>query len=128
MEEKTTTGRSTMTAIECKITRHYSCQSSWVVYVVTCLDCQLQYFGQTFQTMAARHYGHRREAKTGADGLGQHFLEFHGVGLDLNKMEDLANCLENFQLQIMGSVLPPQRRSQPAKSDLRLTYRKDLDA
>jgi hypothetical protein len=107
MEEKTTTVRSTMTAREYKITRHYDCQSTWVVYVVTCIDCQVKYVGQTTQTMAARHYGHRREVRTGADGLGRHFLEEHGVGLDLSKKEDLATCLASFHLQVMGSVKPP---------------------
>ena len=96
MDEKTTSVRITRTNREYQIKRHYNCQSSWVVYVVTCLDCQIQYIGQTIQTMTARHYGHRREVKTGADGLGQYFL--HGVGMDLNKKEDLAS------LQIMGSL------------------------
>ena len=96
MDEKTTSVRITRTNREYQIKRHYNCQSSWVVYVVTCVDCQIQYIGQTIQTMTARHYGHRREVKTGADGLGQYFL--HGVGMDLNKKEDLAS------LQIMGSL------------------------
>jgi hypothetical protein len=120
MEEKTTTVRSTMTAREYKITRHYDCQSTWVVYVVTCIDCQVQYVGQTTQTMAARHYGHRREVRTGADGLGRHFLEEHGVGLDLSKKEDLATCLESFHLQVMGSVKPPATPEEEPACQYRL--------
>ena len=54
------------------------------------------------------------------DGLGQHFLEVHGVGLDLNKKEDLANCLQNFQLQIMGSVRPPATPEEEPACQIRL--------
>ena len=70
--------------------------------------------------MAARHYGHRREVKTGADGLGQHFLLVHGVGLDLNKKDDLATCLKNFSLQIMGSVRPPATAEEEPACQQRL--------
>ena len=99
--------KSTMTNREYNIRRHYNCQSTWVVYVVTCTACQIQYIGQTKQTMSARHYGHRTEVKQGVDGLGRHFNEVHGVGKDLAKKDDLARCLESFHLQVIGSVRPP---------------------
>ena len=99
--------RSTKTGREYSIKRHYNCHSTWVIYVVTCRHCQVQYTGQTTQTMVGRHYGHRREVKTGADGLGRHFLEVHGLGLDLAKKEDLEQCLQSFHLQIIASVRPP---------------------
>ena len=57
--------------------------------------------------MVGRHYGHRNEVKTGADGLGRYFKDVHGVGLDLAKKEDLAKCLQPFHLQIIASVKPP---------------------
>ena len=107
MEEETTVVRSTRTGRQYTIKRHYNCQSSWVIYVVTCLACQVQYIGQTTQTMVRRHYGHRTEVKGGLDGLGRHFKDVHGVGLDLYKKEDLARCLESFHLQVIASVRPP---------------------
>ena len=57
--------------------------------------------------MVARRYGHRSEVKLGADGLGRHFKEMHGVGKDLLKKEELAACLESSHLQVLGSVRPP---------------------
>ena len=54
-----------------------------------------------------RTYGHRQEVKGGLDGLGRHFLEVHGAGLDLKKKDDLAICLQSFPLQIIPSVRPP---------------------
>ena len=112
MEEMTDTVKSTRTGREYRVKRHYDCQSSWVVYVVTCLDCQVQYIGQTIQTMVGRHYGHRNEVKGGLDGLGRHFLEVHGGGLDLSKKDDLARCLQSFQLTVIGSVRPPATPEQ----------------
>ena len=107
MDEVTTQVKSTHTDREYNIRRHYNCKSSWVIYVVTCEECKIQYTGQTRQTMAARHYGHRSEVKQGADGLGRHFKDVHGVGKDLTRKEDLAQCLESFKLQVIGSVRPP---------------------
>ena len=57
--------------------------------------------------MVERHYGHRSEVRTGADGLGRHYLDVHGAGLDLSGKPGLAICLENFHLQIIASVRPP---------------------
>ena len=90
MEDVTTMVKSTRTRREYMISRNYNCQSSWIIYVVTCQACQVQYTGQTKRTMAARHYGHRNEIKNGLDGLGKHFKEKHSVGLDLSRKEDLA--------------------------------------
>ena len=107
MGDSTAMIRSTNTGRQYSISRHYNCQSSWVIYLVTCQACNIQYIGQTTQTMAARHYGHRREVKEGLDGLGRHFLDVHGVGLDLSKKADLARCLQDFNLVVIGSVRPP---------------------
>ena len=80
MEEMTTMVRSSRTGKEYCIRRNYTCQSSWVIYVVTCRACQVQYIGQTKQARVARHYGHRSEVKRSLDGLGKHFFEVHGTG------------------------------------------------
>ena len=42
------------------------------------------------------------------------------MGLDLHKKEDLANCLQNFQLQIMGSVRPPATPEEEPACQIRL--------
>ena len=107
MKEVTDKVRSCNTGREYTIRRHYNCQSSWVIYCVTCLECQVQYIGQTIQTMVARHYGHRNEVRNGLDGIGRHFKEKHGQGLDLFSKTDLAKCLQSFDLQVIASVKPP---------------------
>ena len=90
MEECTTSVTSTRTAREYQIRRHYNCQSAWVVYVVTCPACNIQYIGQTTQKMVERHYGHRSKVRTGKDGLGRHYLDVHGAGLNLSGKPGLA--------------------------------------
>ena len=109
MEDMTDKVRSCKTGREYSIRRHYDCQSSWLIYSVICTDCQVQYVGQTIQTMALRHYGHRSEVRSGANGLGRHFRDSHGVGLDLSKKEDLAQCLQPFQWK-----LPATPEEEPA--------------
>ena len=78
-----TRARSNRAGREYMIRRNCDCQSSCVIYVVTCLACQVQYTGLTRQTMVTRHYVHRIEERNGLDGLGKHFKEKHGEGLDL---------------------------------------------
>ena len=60
---------------ERKISRHYTCQNRFIVYLVTCKLCDSnpQYVGQSKQTMAQRHRGHRSEINRGEVGLGEHF-------------------------------------------------------
>ena len=55
--------------------------------------------------MRARHLGHRSEIRTGADGLGRHFLEQHGQGLNL-KSSDIfeENVMRYFSLIVIASV------------------------
>ena len=120
MKEESNTVKSSKTGREYPIKRHYNCQSSWLIYLVTCEDCQVQYIGQTIQTMVARHYGHRSEVRRGEPGLGRHFYEVHGRGLDLSKKEGLAQCLENFTLQVIATVRPPATPEEEPACRLRL--------
>ena len=69
----------------------YKCTSSWVIYLVTCTACKIQYVGQTRQEMRQRHYGHRSDIKNGIAGLGSHFKEVHGNNLDLKKNRTWRN-------------------------------------
>ena len=82
MEESKEKFTSTRTGREYKIRRIYTCTSRWVIYLVTCTDCNIQYVGQTTQEMRQRHYGHRSDIKSGTAGLGSHFNEpFSNNGL-----------------------------------------------
>ena len=44
--------------------------------------------------MRKRHLGQRAEVRAGADGLGEHFLNTHGVGLNL-KDDKTFNAYNN---------------------------------
>jgi hypothetical protein len=120
MKEESSTVKSSKTGREYPIKRHYNCQSSWLIYLVTCEDCQVQYIGQTIQTMVARHYGHRSEVRRGEPGLGRHFHEVHGKDLDLSKRDGLAQCLDSFSLQVIATVRPPATPEEEPACRLRL--------
>ena len=111
---------STKTQREYNIRRKYTCSSSWVIYLVTCKQCNLQYVGQTRQQMRARHYGHRSDIRTGTAGLGSHFHHAHGNGLDLQTKDGLKACMANFSLVIVASVRPPATPEEEAACQARL--------
>ena len=75
--------------------------------MVTCTTCNIQYVGQTTQEMRKRHYGHRSDVRSRTAGLGSHFHDMHGLGMDLRKDEDLSTCMSSFRLTIVASVKPP---------------------
>ena len=64
-------------------------------------------WGQTTQEMRQRHYGHRSDIRSGTAGLGSHFKEVHGNGLDLGSKANLEACMDSFRLVIVASVRPP---------------------
>ena len=101
MEERAKKFTSTNTGREYQIKRSYTCTSSWVIYLVTCTHCNIQYVGQTTQEMRQRHYGHRSDIRSGTAGLGSHFKEVHGHGLDLRSMANLEACMDSFRLVIV---------------------------
>ena len=92
---------SSKTKRQYRITRHYTCQSRYIVYLLTCLLCEAkpQYIGQTTKTMRERHYGHRNEIKRGEAGQGQHFHK-HMVenGWDIDQVSEFID------LTIIASV------------------------
>ena len=57
--------------------------------------------------MQKRHYGHRAEVKSAADGLGDHFHQ-HALemGLDVNK--DIDIIMQSCSIAIVASVEPDQ--------------------
>ena len=77
-----------------------------------CKLCNIDYVGQTIQSMRERHWGHRSEIRSGADGLGRHFLS-HGENLNLkNEKIFEENVMQHFELTIIASVQPGQPWTQ----------------
>ena len=65
-----------------EITSHLTCQSSNVVYIITCTKCNLQYVGETDRTLKERfseHKGYVRTKKV-SQTTGAHFnLPGHSI-------------------------------------------------
>ena len=74
MENEKTEYQSSKTKKKKKIKRHYTCQTTYCVYLVSCDLCQSQYTGQTTRSMRDRHYGHRNKVKRCEEGLGALFI------------------------------------------------------
>ena len=105
MEDGKTKYLATKTKRQYTIKRHYTCQTTFCVYVVTCGLCAAQYTGQTTKTMRARHYGHRSEVKRKEDGVGAHFHQ-HAEDLGINLNTDMEEIMKHFNLTIIASVEP----------------------
>ena len=98
---------SSTTSRQYNISRHYTCKSRYVVYLVTCTLCHKQYCGQTRRSMAERHRNHRSEVKTAADGLGAHFHQhLRDMGFDPKADKNIDRIVPHFDLVIIGSVNP----------------------
>ena len=111
MEDGKTKLVSSKTKREYKIKRHYTCQTTFCVYVLTCKLCWAQYTGQTTRSMQKRHYGHRSEVKRCEEGMGAHFHK-HAVERGLNPASQLDKIMEFCQLTIVASVEPGLPDSQ----------------
>ena len=59
-----------------------NCQSSYIIYLVTCQKCLGQYVGKSTQAFTRRHSGHKQEIKNRIGGLGQHYGGQQGCGYD----------------------------------------------
>ena len=112
---------SSNTGRQYSITRKYNCLTRWVVYVVTCTTCNIQYVGQTTQEIRKRHYGHRSDIRNGVAGLGSHFRDMHGQGLDLKLEANLNTCMDSFRLAVVASVRPPSSPEEEEASQTILT-------
>ena len=103
--------KSNKTKREYTISRHYTCQTTFCVYLATCELCQAQYVGQTIRTMQKRHYGHRSEVKTAADGFGEHFYT-HAAQMGLNLNAQMDQIMKHCDITIIASVEPDKPWSQ----------------
>ena len=55
------------------IKEEMNCDSSFVIYLATCLCCQGQYMGKSETKFKLRHSNHKQEIKWKKGGLGKHF-------------------------------------------------------
>ena len=75
-----------------------------MVYYIRCKSCKVGYVGQTTQKLSLRHLSHREEIRQGQRGMGEHFKEKHGEGLDLRKDNNIEVAMGTFEIVIIGSV------------------------
>ena len=62
------------------IKQNVSCDSTFIVYLGTCLKCGGQYVGKSTQQFKRRHSGHKQEIKNEIGGLGHHYGGPRGCG------------------------------------------------
>ena len=80
---------STYTGLTYYIKHNFTCKSKFVIYLITCKQCNKQSTGKTRQKMHTRHTGHRSEVENLTSELGEHF----------------SRCgIENISLQIIDCV------------------------
>lgn len=53
----------TNTIINLNQNRTYTCDTKWIVYVITCEACDIQYVGETSQSLRTRLTQHRRDVR-----------------------------------------------------------------
>ena len=111
MEDGKTKFSSDKTGRQYSVKRHYTCQDSWVVYYIRCTHCKVGYVGQTIQKLAQRHLSHREEIRQGQKGMGEHFKEKHGGGLDLRRDNNIEVAMGTFEICVIGSVEKGRRDS-----------------
>ena len=118
---------SAKTKCEYRINRHYTCENTHIIYLGHCTLCNIDYIGQSIRSLRARHIGHRSEIRTGADGIGRHFLEKHGQGLDLKNekiFED--NVMKCLTLTIIASVEPNKPWTKTKLNELERKFQKNM--
>ena len=65
--------RSTNTGKTYPIRKKLDCDSSYVIYLVTCKKCRGQYVGKSQTPFKKRHSNHKQEIKRKYGGLGHHY-------------------------------------------------------
>ena len=71
--------------------------------------------------------GHRGEIRSGADGLGKHFLEKHGQGFQLKNEEQFEeNVMKPFSLTIIANVEQGKPWSKVKLGQLEGQFQKNL--
>ena len=111
MTDGQTTFSSDKTGRKYSVKRHYTCQDSYVIYYIRCRSCRVGYVGQTKNRLSIRHLGHREEIRQGQKGMGEHFKERHGGGLDLRRDNNIEVAMETFEICVIASVEKGKRDS-----------------
>ena len=71
--KETNTFTSSNTTKRYTIQQHMTCDSAFVLYLVTCSRCNGQYVGKSATPFKKRHSNHKQEVKKRLGGLGQHY-------------------------------------------------------
>ena len=74
--------KSTNTSRSYRIKQHLTCDSDFVIYLVTCNLCSGQYVGKSQTPFKNRHSRHKYEIKNKTGGLGHHYGGPGGCGYE----------------------------------------------
>jgi tripartite motif-containing protein 2/3 len=78
--KKTKTFQSTITNQSYNINGSFNCQSNYVIYLLTCSKCNIQYVGQTSTSINSRMIAHRFDIKHKLDKpVSKHFTTSHEI-------------------------------------------------
>ena len=72
--------KSTRTKKVYKMKQKLTCDSDWVIYLITCKKCEGQYVGKSKTIFKKRHSNHKQEVKNKIGGLGHHYGDVGGCG------------------------------------------------
>ena len=76
------------------IRQNLTCDSDWLIYLVTCKRCKGQYVGKSKTIFKKRHSNHKCEIKNKIGGLGHHYggtspCEYKDVSIKLIEQVEL---------------------------------------
>jgi hypothetical protein len=88
--------------------QNVDCNSSIVIYLITCGLCSVQYVGRTespHQKLKQRHNGHHQEWRNNKNPLGRHFYSCVGPNVLPGMMKIQVSLSEIMQLLVVHFVL-----------------------
>ena len=112
---------SSITKENFPITDHIDCKMSWLIYLITCSKCSMQYVGKTTTSLYTRFANHKTDIKYyGTDKgkklpIGKHFnmtghsfADFTIMGIELLKKRDERIILkrESFWIRKLHTLIP----------------------
>ena len=106
------TFKSKNTKKQYNIVHHLTCDSAYVIYLVSCKRCGGQYVGKSTTPFKKRHSNHKQEIKHNIGGLGQHMGPNHHC-----KYEDISVIL--IEQVRHGDSITLERREQYWQHQLR---------
>ena len=119
---------STNTGKRYRIRQNLTCDSDWVIYLVTCKRCKGQYVGKSKTVFKKRHSNHKCEIRNKIGGLGHHYGGSNPCGY-----EDLSiTLIEQVEVKTMDFLAERelfwqhQIRAYVQNGSNAHCYRKDL--